>query len=80
MILPARLLHTSSWVLSFPKKIVRHVTSILMHTLIKFGIKNDCFIHRNNDDIAARLLYGGIYTRENLENKAILCVLVYTVF
>ena len=37
MILPARLL---------PEKILRHVTKIMMHTLIKFGMKNDRFIKR----------------------------------
>ena len=40
-----------------PEKILRHVTSILMHILIKFSIKNDRFILRNNDVIAARLLW-----------------------
>ena len=35
MILPARLL---------PEKILRYVTKIMMHTLIKFSMKNDRFI------------------------------------
>ena len=58
MILPARLLYrpTSSVLIKLPEKILKHVISILKHILIKFGIKNDRFIYRNNDDIAARLL------------------------
>ena len=41
MILPARLL---CWGMKLPEKILRHVTSIMMHTFIKFGMKNDRFI------------------------------------
>ena len=36
MILPARFLYRV--------QILGHVTSIMMHTLIKFGMKNDRFI------------------------------------
>ena len=36
MILPAHLL----WGIKLPEKILRHVTRILMYSLIKFGIKN----------------------------------------
>ena len=43
MILPARLLYRVLS-LKLPEKILRHVASILMHILIKFGIKNDRFI------------------------------------
>ena len=57
MILPARLLYILGGYYKLPEKILRHVTSILMYILIKFGIKNDRFIYRNNDDIAARLLW-----------------------
>ena len=33
------------WGIKLPEKILRHVTCILIvHILIKFGIKNDCFI------------------------------------
>ena len=43
--------------IKLPEKILRHVTSILMYILIKFGMKNDRFIYRNNDDITVRLLW-----------------------
>ena len=39
MIPPARLKG-----IKLPQKILRHVTSILMYILIKFGITNDHFI------------------------------------
>ena len=52
MILPAHLLQYSFYdiigvpksIIKLPEKILRHVTSIFMQILIKFGIKNDRFI------------------------------------
>ena len=57
MILPARLLYRPTSSVKLPEKILKHVTSILMHILIKFGIKNNRFVYRNNEDVAARLLW-----------------------
>ena len=46
MILPARLqdCFNEQSIYGIPEKILRHVISILMHILIRFGIKNDRFI------------------------------------
>ena len=76
MILLARLL----WGIKLRKKILK--TCYKLYILIKFGIKNDLFLYRNNDVIAAHLLrgYRGMHPQlhENIKKHgAIWCVLVY---